>query len=135
WLWLWWSETSHVGLVPRGGAVITAVGGLAFALAVPTLAPTIEPTSSDFGVAQSEVFGRGINPMIELGRNLRQTDSRRVLTYSTDGDGGQYLKVAVLRRFDGRTWSPSPVFGDLDVEGVDDLAEQVEFDEISTSVQ
>lgn len=135
WLWLWWSGTAHVGLVPHAGAALTALGGLAFALVVPTLAPTIEPTSSDFGVSQSEVFGRGINPMIELGRSLRQSDSRRVLTYSTDGDGGQYLKVAVLRRFDGRTWSPSPVFGDLDVEGVDDLAEQVEVDEVSTSVE
>lgn len=135
WLWLWWSETAHVGLVPRGGAALTAAGGLAFALVVPTLAPTIAPTSSDFGVAQSDVFGRGINPMIELGRSLRQSDTRRVLTYSTDGEGGQYLKVAVLRRFDGRTWSPSPVFGDLDVEGVDDIAEQVETEQVTTSLR
>lgn len=112
WLWLWWSETPHVGLVPRGGAVFTAVGALAFALVVPTLTPRIEPTSSDLGVTSSRMFTRGINPMIELGKSLRQSDGRRVLTYTTDSDDGVYLKAAVLRNFDGRTWSPSPVFTD-----------------------
>jgi len=135
WLWLWWAETPHVGLVPGAGAVLTGVGALAFALVVPAVAPRIEPTSSDLGVADSVVFGRGINPMIELGRNLRRSDGRRVLTYTTDAGQGQYLKVAVLRRFDGQTWSPSPVFGDLDVEGVDDIDDAIEVEEVTTNIR
>lgn len=135
WLWLWWAETPHVGLLPGAGAVLTGAGALAFALVVPAVAPQIEPTSSDLGVTDSEVFGRGINPMIELGRNLRQADGRRVLTYTTDAGRGQYLKAAVLRRFDGDTWSPSPVFGDLEVEGVDDIAAGVEVEEVTTNIR
>ncbi|MFS0886273.1 DUF3488 and DUF4129 domain-containing transglutaminase family protein [Aeromicrobium sp. 179-A 4D2 NHS] len=117
WLWLWWSETAHVGLVPRGGAVITALGALVFALVVPMLTPAIEPTSSDLGVSSTRMFTRGINPMIELGRNLRQSDGRRVLTYTTTSEDGVYLKAAVLRNFDGETWSPSPVITDEATDG------------------
>lgn len=135
WLWLWWSESPHVGVIPSRTAAVTGVGAVAVALAVPVLGPDIEPTSSDFGVAESQVFGTGINPMIELGRNLRQSQPRRVLTYSTDGTTGQYLKVATLRQFSGRTWIPSPVMGDLDIEGVDDLDESVETQERTTSIR
>jgi transglutaminase-like putative cysteine protease len=135
WLWLWWSESPHVGVLPTGAAALTAAGALLVALALPVVSPEIEPTSSDFGVTESQVFGTGINPMIELGRNLRQSKPRRVLTYSTDGTSGQYLKVATLRQFNGRTWSPSPVLGDLDVEGVDDLEQKVETEEQSTNVR
>lgn len=132
WLWLWWSETPHVGLVPRGGAVFTAVGALAFALVVPTLTPSIEPTSSDLGVTSSRMFTRGINPMIELGKSLRQSDGRRVLTYTTDSDDGVYLKAAVLRNFDGRTWSPSPVF--TDESDTTEVADGIETREATTNI-
>ncbi|WP_286929643.1 MULTISPECIES: transglutaminase family protein [Aeromicrobium] len=135
WLWLWWSESPHVGAIPSGAAALTGAGALAVALAVPVMGPDIEPTSSDFGVAESQVFGTGINPMIELGRNLRQQQPRRVLSYSTEGTTGEYLKVATLRQFNGRTWSPSPVQSDLDVEGVDDLDEEIETQEKTTSIR
>ncbi|SKB03974.1 transglutaminase family protein [Aeromicrobium choanae] len=135
WLWLWWSESPHMGAIPSGAAALTGAGALAVALAVPVMGPDIEPTSSDFGVAESQVFGTGINPMIELGRNLRQSQARRVLSYSTEGTAGQYLKVATLRQFNGRTWSPSPVQSDLDVEGVDDIDEDVETQERTTSIR
>ncbi|MET1132594.1 MAG: DUF3488 and transglutaminase-like domain-containing protein [Aeromicrobium sp.] len=135
WLWLWWSESPHVGVIPSGAAALTGSGALAVALALPVIGPDIEPTSSDFGVAESQVFGTGINPMIELGRNLRQSQPRRVLSYSTEGTTGEYLKVATLRQFNGRTWSPSPVLGDLDVEGVDDLDEAIETQERTTSIR
>ncbi|GAA3531051.1 transglutaminase [Aeromicrobium flavum] len=135
WLWLWWSESPHVGVLPTGAAALTGVGALLVALALPAVGPDIEPTSSDFGVAESQVFGTGINPMIELGRNLRQSKPRRVLTYSTDATSGQYLKVATLRQFNGRTWSPSPVSGDLDIEGVDDLQQTIETEEQVTRVR
>ncbi|MET0767933.1 MAG: DUF3488 domain-containing protein, partial [Aeromicrobium sp.] len=135
WLWLWWSESPHMGVIPSGAAALTGAGALAVALAVPVIGPDIEPTSSDFGVAESQVFGTGINPMIELGRNLRQSQPRRVLSYSTEGTTGEYLKVATLRQFNGRTWSPSPVLGDLDVEGVDDLDEAIETQERTTSIR
>ncbi len=135
WLWLWWSESPHVGLIPSGAAALTGVGALAVALVLPVVSPRIEPTSSDFGATDSRVFGVGINPMIELGRSLRQSNPRRVLTYTTDADTGQYLKVATLRQFNGRTWSPSPVLGDLDIEGVEDLDEGIETEEVTTNVR
>lgn len=135
WLWLWWSESPHVGVIPSGAAAVTGVGAVAVALVVPVVGPEIDPTSSDFGVAESQVFGTGINPMIELGRNLRQSQPRRVLTYSTEGTTGQYLKVATLRQFSGRTWIPSPVMGDLDIEGLDDLDETIKSEERTTSIR
>lgn len=124
-----------MGVLPSGAAALTGAGALVVALALPVVGPDIEPTSSDFGVTDSQVFGTGINPMIELGRNLRQSKPRRVLTYTSDSGTGQYLKVATLRYFSGRTWAPSPVLGDLDIEGIDDLDEDVETQEVRTRVR
>ncbi|MCD9153450.1 transglutaminase TgpA family protein [Aeromicrobium duanguangcaii] len=135
WLWLWWSESPHVGHLPTRAAGLTGAGALVVALALPVLGPDIDPTSSDFGVSESEVFGAGINPMIELGQNLRQSTPRRVLTYTSDAGEGQYLKVATLRQFTGRTWGPSPVLGDADIEGIDDLDDGIETRDISTRVR
>lgn len=135
WLWLWWGETIHVGAVPTGAAVATAAGAVGISLLLPAMAPEIKPTSSDFGVTGSQVFGTGINPMIELGRNLRQSSPRRVLTYTTESSTGVYLKVATLRQFNGTSWSPSPLVSDLDIEGVDDIDPAIEVENVKTTVR
>lgn len=134
WLWLWWSDSPHIGLIPSGAAALTGGAALAIALVVPVVAPDIEPTSNDFGVADSQVFGTGINPMIELGRNLRSSNPRRVLTYTTDAEAGQYLKVASLRQFTGRTWSPSPFLGDIESE-VTEVDDGIKTKDITTNVR
>lgn len=135
WLWLWWSDTRHVGVVPTGAAVLTAGGAVVAALALPLVGPEVRPTSSSLGVTETTVFGRGINPMIDLGRNLRRSDVRQVLTYTTESTEGVYLKAATLRQFTGRTWAPSPMLMSADSEGVEQIADDIEVETIRTTVR
>lgn len=134
WLGLWWSQTRHVGRAAGRAAVVTAAAAIGAALLLPVVSPRIEPTSSTVTAERSDVFGQGINPMIELGRDLRQSDPRRVLNYTTDQSGGVYLKVATLRNFNGRTWSPSSVFTEADSEDLDLIDPDVKVEQTATNV-
>lgn len=134
WLALWWFQAHHVGHGAGRAAAVTAAVAIAAAVVLPAVAPRIEPTSSTVVVERSDVFGQGINPMIELGRDLRQSEPRRVLNYTTDQSGGVYLKVATLRNFNGRTWSPSSVFSESDSEDLDLIDPDIEVEETTTDV-
>lgn len=90
----------------RAPAVLIAVASLACALVLPAVAPDIRAAAASWGQPPSSVFGRGINPMLELGQNLRRNSTAVALTYTTTADAPQYLKVATLRDFTGRTWEP-----------------------------
>ena len=85
-------------------AVVLAVASLGCALVLPTIAPDIRAAAAAWGRPPPGVFGRGINPMLELGQNLRRNSISVALTYTTTADDPLYLKVATLRDFTGRTW-------------------------------
>ncbi len=85
---------------------ILAVVALGCALVLPTVAPDIRATAAAWGEPPPSVFGRGINPMLELGQNLRRSSSVVALEYTTTATGPRYLKVATLRDFTGTTWRP-----------------------------
>ena len=87
-------------------AVVLAVAALGCALVLPTVAPDIRAAAAGWGKAPPGVFGHGINPMLELGQNLRRNSTTVALTYTTTADDPPYLKVATLRDFTGRTWEP-----------------------------
>lgn len=89
-------------------AVVTGAIALVAALVLPSFAPTIDASANTWGKAPSQVFGQGINPMIELGSNLRRDNPVVVLRSSTTATEAPYLKVATLRDFTGRTWRPTP---------------------------
>ncbi|MEO6472158.1 MAG: DUF3488 and transglutaminase-like domain-containing protein, partial [Aeromicrobium sp.] len=52
-------------------------------------------------------FDRGINPILELGQNLRRTNPVTALTYTTTAGHAQYLKVLDLLDFTGKAWRPN----------------------------
>ena len=89
-------------------AIVLAVAALGYALVLPTVAPDIRAAAAAWGKPPPSVFGRGINPMLELGQNLRRNSTTVALTYTTTSDDPLYLKVATLRDFTGKTWRPGP---------------------------
>ncbi|WP_019146146.1 transglutaminase TgpA family protein [Aeromicrobium massiliense] len=93
--------------VHRVPATVIGVGAVVLSVVVPTALPRVVTLASEWGGAPPEVFSRGINPMVELGSNLRRGDTVTSLEYSTTSEDPQYLRVATLREFDGSTWAPS----------------------------
>ena len=93
-------------LAVQGPAVVLAVAALGYAMLLPTVAPDIRAAAAAWGDPPPSVFGRGINPMLELGQNLRRKSTSVALTYTTTAEDPLYLKVATLRDFTGRTWRP-----------------------------
>ena len=87
-------------------AIVLAVAALGYAMVLPNVAPDIRAAAAAWGEPPPSVFGRGINPMLELGQNLRRNSTNVALTYTTTSDDPLYLKVATLRDFTGKTWRP-----------------------------
>jgi transglutaminase-like putative cysteine protease len=56
----------------------------------------------------------GINPLINLGEDLRRGDPVIALTYQTDADEGVYLRLATLESFTGGSWIPNVIDNDPD---------------------
>ncbi len=75
-------------------------------LAVGALLPIAQPASDQTGGIG---LSTGIDPLINLGDDLRRGAALTAVTYSTSDDQGAYLRLATLATFDGRSWSPSLV--------------------------
>ena len=101
----------------RGPAAVVGVGGLLAAVLFPVVSPDVGSVASSWGNPPPQVFGRGINPIVELGTNLRRNTPVPVLSYTTTLQDPPYLKVATLPDFTGRTWRPSDDLGDGRFEG------------------
>jgi transglutaminase-like putative cysteine protease len=132
WLVLLRTRTATPGLVRRGYGPAMVLGSSALAAAVlfPVVSPDVSAVATSWGKPPSTVFGRGINPMLELGQNLRRNSTTEALTYRTSFSQAQYLKVATLQDFDGDRWAPSRVSPNTVPEGIDaidsDLGIEVE---------
>ena len=114
------------GLAVQAPAVVLAVASLGCALVLPTVAPDIRAAASAWGKPPPSVFGRGINPILELGQNLRRQSTNVALTYTTTAEDPPYLKVATLRDFTGRTWRPGDSLPSDRFEGNLGLREGIE---------
>ena len=90
----------------RGPALVLAGAALAASVAFPIISPDVSAVATSWGKPPPAVFGRGINPMLELGQNLRRNGTTTALTYTTGLPEAPYLKVATLRNFTGKTWKP-----------------------------
>lgn len=93
-------------------ALALGVGALVAALIFPTVSPSISSVAASWGNPPPQVFGPGINPIVELGTNLRRNTPVPVMTLTTTLDDPPYLKVATLPNFTGRTWRPAENFND-----------------------
>ena len=110
----------------QGPAIVLAVAALGYAMILPTVAPDIRAAAAAWGDPPPSVFGRGINPMLELGQNLRRSSATVALTYTTTSEDPLYLKVATLRDFTGRTWRPGGSLPNDRFEGNLGLREGIE---------
>lgn len=110
-LWLFFLRTRTRERTDRGwrgrspALIVAGLALVASALLPPTL-PDIRAVAASWGKAPTPVFGRDINPMLELGQNLRRNSTSQALTYTTSAQSASYLKVATLRDFSGKTWKP-----------------------------
>jgi transglutaminase-like putative cysteine protease len=85
-----------------GAASLVIVGSLVLPAVFP---PTQQIVSRDSGV------GSGLNPLIDLGDDLRRDETVPAVTYVTDAPGGLYLRLATLDEFNGINWEPDATTG------------------------
>lgn len=86
-------------------AVAVGAGVLVAAVVVP---PMLPPVVAGALVSSGGIAGlsTGINPVLDLGDDLRRPTAVTVLRYSTDQTTGLYLTLAHLDAFDGQTVQP-----------------------------
>ncbi|MDR1800133.1 MAG: DUF3488 and transglutaminase-like domain-containing protein [Bifidobacteriaceae bacterium] len=81
-----------------GCVALALAAAAAWALPGLTSEPLIKPS---VGPAR---FVSGVNPLVELGSDLRQQGDDEVLRYTTDA-GPMYLRMTSLSQFDGTRWT------------------------------
>lgn len=90
---------------PRGMLGIGAFAVIA-SLVVAATAPGYNGESL-FQATGGSTFGRGVSPLVDLGKDLRRPGGARQFTYSTTTDESLYFRLLTLDQFDGTTWSAS----------------------------
>lgn len=127
-------EVSASAWRPAAGLVVAA--GLVGVVALPGLVP--EPSRADDQTPDAPVvFGTGINPVLQLGRDLRRTTPVVALTYRTTALDVPYLKVATLADFTAQAWEPiedEPAIGAAP-EGRDAIDPSITQLNVSTTVR
>jgi hypothetical protein len=85
--------------------VALGVGAVAIvtALVVPMVLPQVEPIDSS---SLAEGYSTGLNPIIDLGDDLRRSDPVLALSYSTDAEDREYLRMTTLDEFTEGEWQP-----------------------------
>ena len=96
------------GAAAAGRALGVAVGVLVTALLVPPLLPPVIAGEALPGSGAGGLVA-GVNPVLDLGNDLRRNNPVEALRYSTDADGGLYLTLSHLADFEGQ--SVEPVLG------------------------
>ncbi|MDQ3158040.1 MAG: DUF3488 and transglutaminase-like domain-containing protein [Actinomycetota bacterium] len=120
-----------------GGATPTvaiAVAALAISIALPLALPHVSNIAVSWGRPPPGVFERGINPILQLGQNLRRNSPVTALEYTTTMDQPPYLKVANLLDFNGKSWRPNEDVKFGRIEGNVGLGREVERKEVTTTI-
>lgn len=89
------------GVVGTGALVI--VGSL--------LLPVVFPEPRDGAGSAGGVVATGLNPLVDLGEDLRRDQAVDALRYVSDAPDGLYLRLATLDTFTGITWTPDAATG------------------------
>lgn len=137
WLVILRSRTAVAGALTRrqrGPALVLGVAALAAAVAFPVISPDVSAVATSWGKPPPAVFGRGINPMLELGQNLRRNGTTTALTYTTGLPEAPYLKVATLRDFSGKTWRPGSNRQFSAPEGAEAISPDIKVEAESTTI-
>jgi len=89
------------------GPGIAGAGILVLSLAAPSVLPSATPPD-----VQSGGLVASINPIVDVGENLRRGQPQEVLRYDTDNNRSVYLRLATLGDFNGDVWTPLPAEDD-----------------------
>jgi len=86
-------------------AVAFGFGAVAIvaALVVPLALPPVEAPRNS---VSAEGYSTGLNPIIDLGNDLRRSDPVVALTYTTTAEDREYLRMTTLDEFTESQWSP-----------------------------
>jgi transglutaminase-like putative cysteine protease len=90
--------------VQPGVAFAIGAGAIVAALVVPLVLPPVLPVDGD---ADGQGYATGLNPIVELGNDLRRDAPVVALTYTTTSKDRQYLRMATLEEFDDAAWAPT----------------------------
>lgn len=89
-----------------GRSIALGASALVLALVLPLVLPPVEVSE-----ATPEGFGgyvAGVNPVLNLGADLRRDLPRTVLSYNTLSGSAHYLRLVSLQNFTAETWEPDP---------------------------
>jgi transglutaminase-like putative cysteine protease len=87
--------------VAISAGVIAVLGALVTPIVLPSVAVG-GTTGSGLGV-----LAQSINPIINLGNDLRDSDAAPALSYTTTSSTGEYLQLTTLDSFVGDQWAPA----------------------------
>lgn len=96
------------GRRPSRTSLVTGVGAVIVAGVVTSLLP-VSLASPLTNLGTGTGISTGVNPVINLGNDLRRGTPINVLSYSTSSADGEYLKLVDLVDFSGTRWSPATV--------------------------
>jgi transglutaminase-like putative cysteine protease len=129
--------------VRSGRSPLTAFALGSAAVVCALVIPAVTPGLSSQAFADStstgrfpSIYGAGIDPVIQLGRDLRRTTPILSLSYVTTADEPLYLKMVDLNDFSTGTWQPDATAQDV-VEQLPSpvgLADDVERTSVTTDM-
>jgi transglutaminase-like putative cysteine protease len=127
---------------PSLGRVGRRIGAAALGVAVivPALVPGLDSRLLGGGSGGSGLGGSRTtttyNPILELGGQLRLPEPRLLMTYSTNDQAPDYLRLTTLDRFDEeRGWSSSELSADLQDDAVaDGIPTPVDSSQVATDL-
>jgi len=93
-------RTSGASIIVLGAAVVVG------SFVVSSIFPPVEQSPDQ---STSGGVSTGINPLINLGDDLRRGAPVTAVSYTTSDDQAVYLRLATLDTFDGRSWTPTLV--------------------------
>ena len=112
---------ARVPIASTLGATLGLGGaGLVIAAVLAASTPSIS-TSLLLGTGSpGSIFGRGVSPFIDLGRDLRRPDPRPAFHYFSPDGERPYFTLLTLDRFEGATWgvTESQIDGDNTVDAM-----------------
>ena len=115
-------------------AVVIALAALAITVVLPPALPHVSNIAVSWGRPEPGVFERGINPILQLGQNLRRNNPGTALQYTTTASQAPYLKVANLLDFNGKSWRPTDEVKFGRIEGNVGLKRDIARKEVTTSI-
>ncbi len=90
---------------PLWGSIVVGSIGIVSALVLSTATPALTEGGVVGANSGGLLFGAGINPMIDLGQDLRRPEASPALNYTTTATKQPYFRLLTLDQFFGTTWS------------------------------